>query len=209
MANVANVSVDEAERVLADEAKAEEDLLDELDDGDFLASYRENRIQELKKQAATLNTLKARDHGQYTELPSEKEFLKLTTATSRCIVHFYKEGFERCRIMDMHMANLARKHYGVKFAKLEVEKAPFFVEKLALKVLPAVIAFKDGLVVERMIGFEAFGTVLPDDFKTEILERRLFECGIFNDRTSRIPGADSDGESSEEENLPKRGLFGR
>ena len=44
---------------------------------------------------------------------------------------------------------LSQKYYETKFAKLNVDKAKFFVNKLSIRVLPVLICFKKGLVVDR------------------------------------------------------------
>ncbi len=68
-------------------------------------------------------------------------------------------------------------HVATKFVKLNAEKAPFFVEKLAVKVLPTIVLFKDGIALDRIVGFEEFGG--SDDFKTEILAQRIAKKGII------------------------------
>ncbi len=45
-----------------------------------------------------------------------------------------------------------------------------------MKVLPTVICFQDGLVVDRIVGFEELGST--DAFKTATLERRLIKSGV-------------------------------
>jgi len=52
------------------------------------------------------------------------------------------------------------------FLHINAEKAPFFVQKLALTVLPAVLVFKDGVKGEQLFGFEDIGG--KDDFRTEV-----------------------------------------
>jgi thioredoxin-like negative regulator of GroEL len=44
---------------------------------------------------------------------------------------------------------MAKKYFDTKFVKINVEAAPFFVEKLGIKVLPCLISFVDGQVVDR------------------------------------------------------------
>lgn len=52
------------------------------------------------------------------------------------------------------------------FLHLNAEKAPFFVQKLALTILPAILVFKDGVKGEQLFGFEDLGG--KDDFRTEV-----------------------------------------
>jgi len=45
---------------------------------------------------------------------------------------------------------LAPRHFETKFAKMNVEKAKFFVSKLKIQVLPIVICFENGIVIDRL-----------------------------------------------------------
>ncbi|ONM27471.1 Thioredoxin domain-containing protein PLP3B [Zea mays] len=47
-----------------------------------------------------------------------------------------------CQDHDKHLKTLAPVYVGTKFVKLDAENAPFFVAKLAIKILPCVILFK-------------------------------------------------------------------
>ena len=64
-------------------------------------------------------------HGEYQELSEEKEFFEASKKSENMICHFYREGFERCRIVDKHFEILCRKHIETKFCKLNAEKSPF------------------------------------------------------------------------------------
>lgn len=44
---------------------------------------------------------------------------------------------------------LTKKYFETKFAKINVDKAKYFVEKLKIRVLPAVLCFINGKVVDR------------------------------------------------------------
>lgn len=45
-----------------------------------------------------------------------------------------------------------------------VQDAPFFVEKLQVKMLPCVVMFVSGVAVDRIVGFDSLGAA--DDFPT-------------------------------------------
>jgi hypothetical protein len=49
---------------------------------------------------------------------TEGEFLETVTNTPHVVTHFFQEGFERCKIMDKHLAILARKYWDTRFVKL-------------------------------------------------------------------------------------------
>jgi len=73
--------------------------------------------------------------------------------------------------MDMHLSKIAVDHGETRFVKLDAEKAPFFIKKLGVQVLPTVCCFIDGVLKDKVTGFEELGGV--DTFKTLTLIRRL------------------------------------
>ncbi|KAK2190503.1 hypothetical protein NP493_78g07016 [Ridgeia piscesae] len=172
-------TLEEAKSIIEDKSLAEEKLHEELEneDLDIPSHIREARFEELRKQAAEFEGMKDRHHGLYSDLKAEKEFLELTTTEERCVVHFYHVDFRRCDIMDKHLKEIAQKYFETKFARISVDSAKFFVTKLKIQVLPYVICFKKGVVVDRIVGFEELGNT--DGFTTTLLERRLGQSGII------------------------------
>jgi hypothetical protein len=76
--------------------------------------------------------------------------------------HFFHKDFRRCQIIDEHLevhsyphqsANsgqtLSKKHYQTRFIKVDVENVPFLVVSLKVQVLPCILAFIDGIGVDR------------------------------------------------------------
>lgn len=61
---------------------------------------------------------------------------------------------------------------------MNVENAPFLVVKLKVQVLPCVLAFVNGVSVDRIIGFEGIGYT-EHTFKTSDLENRLLASGVI------------------------------
>lgn len=88
--------------------------------------------------------------------------------------------FQRCKILDKHLAVLAKKHLETKFIKLNVEKAPFLTERLKIKVIPTLALVKDGKTKDYVVGFTDLGNT--DEFPTEMLEWRLGCSNIINYR---------------------------
>ncbi len=68
---------------------------------------------------------------------------------------------------------MAAKYPEVHIAKINVGRAKFFVNKLNIQVLPAVLCFIDGVLKHRIIGFESFGNV--DTFTTRQIEKKLWK----------------------------------
>lgn len=157
----------------------EDALIAELeeDDGAFSA-LREKRLEQLHQEMTRAKAMKRSEHGTYTEIKDEKQLMDITTSTKLCVVHFMKPDFNRCRIMDQKLAMLAEKHFDTRFISVNVENAPFLVVKLKIKVLPCVLAFRDGVSSDRIIGFEGIG-YKPDTFTTQELENRLLSSGVL------------------------------
>ncbi|XP_020397890.1 thioredoxin domain-containing protein PLP3A [Zea mays] len=112
------------------------------------------------------------------------------------ICHFYHREFYRCKIMDKHLKTLAPIYVGTKFVKLDVENAPFFVAKLAIKILPCVILFKKGIVVDRLVGIQDLRS--KDDFLTRALEHILIlkTKGIIDEKKKDDDDADEESEAN-------------
>ena len=155
-----------------------EDLEKETENDPAMAHLREARIQQLASDLARLKSLRSEGYGSYHDVKDEKVLLEITTSHRRCIVHFHKTDFNRCRIMDDHLKTIAEEHLEAKVVKINVEHAPFLVTKLNVKVLPCVIAFIDGVSVDRVIGFEGLGYG-EDTFQTKDLEQRLVQVGVL------------------------------
>lgn len=127
--------------------------LEEEDD----SSYRAQRLQELKSTATAnpSNTVTK----AYITLTGDDEALNFTTEHERAVVHFFHPDFARCSTMDSHCEVIAERHAeyadgDVAFSRINVNNAPFVVEKLAVRVLPCVIGFVKGVVKGRITGFE-------------------------------------------------------
>ncbi|RHZ71235.1 hypothetical protein Glove_261g82 [Diversispora epigaea] len=158
----------------------EDEIFEELEnDDDFaVASFREKRMEQLKQEMMKLQEMRQNDHGSCTEILSEKEILKITTTSKLCVVHFFHKEFRRCKIMDKHLTTIAQRHFKTKFVKIDVENANFLVTKLGIQVLPCVISFVDGIVIDRIVGFEDLGNT--DSFTTAALELSLSKSGVIS-----------------------------
>ncbi|KAL8887706.1 MAG: hypothetical protein Q9215_004743 [Flavoplaca cf. flavocitrina] len=155
----------------------EDELLDILDDDPALDTFREQRLQQLHEEFNKAKHLRNQEHGSYTEINDEKTLMDIvSTDAELCAVHFFKSDFHRCGIMNQHLEALAPLHFETRFLRINVENAPFLVTKLKVQVLPCVIAFKKGVSVDRIIGFEGLGYT-EDTFSTHDLEQRLLQSG--------------------------------
>ncbi|KAI4126089.1 MAG: hypothetical protein LQ338_003925 [Usnochroma carphineum] len=170
----------------------EDDLLDSLENDPTLHSMREQRMQQLHEEFTRAKHLRNQDYGQYTEIKDEKTLMDMVnTGAELCATHFFKSDFHRCAIMDGHLEKLAPLHFDTRFLRINVENAPFLVTKLKVQVLPCVIAFKKGVSIDRIIGFEGLG-YSEDTFSTQDLERRLVKSGVLvREKCSGKQGAGS------------------
>eukprot|EP00745_Piridium_sociabile_P045687 TRINITY_DN99427_c0_g1_i1.p1 TRINITY_DN99427_c0_g1~~TRINITY_DN99427_c0_g1_i1.p1 ORF type:complete len:207 (+),score=70.70 TRINITY_DN99427_c0_g1_i1:39-659(+) len=188
----ARTTANQAQAIIDDKSLAEEKLWEELENEDIPSYIRESRLEALKKQSQDYHEMREKQHGEYSTLEDEKMVLDTTTSIARCVVHFFHADFRRCDIIDGHLEKLSQKYFETKFARISVEKAKFLVSKLKIQVLPAIYCFKKGIVVDKIVGFEEMGNT--DDFRTDILERRLAKSGCI--------------EMPEDEDPKKKTIFG-
>ncbi|KAJ6628745.1 GTPase inhibitor [Mycena sp. CBHHK59/15] len=170
-----------------EEEEDEDAIFAELEDeieNDSNAEMREHGLQVLRQQMEQLKEMQENQHGHYTEIKDEKEVVRVTAREPRCVVHFYHPNFKRCEIMDKHLAKLAPKYFNTRFFRVFVESVPWLVEKLAIKVLPCVICFVDGVTKDRLIGFEELGN--KDGFETAILELRFAVSGVIQKSSGNV-----------------------
>lgn len=151
--------------------------LNEMDEDD-LERLRERRLEALKKAQKQKQEWLSKGHGEYREIASEKDFFSEVKDTKNVVCHFYRNSTFRCKILDKHLAILAKKHVETKFLKLNVEKAPFLTERLRIKVIPTLALLIDGKTKDYVVGFTDLGNT--DEFTTEMLEWRLGCADVIN-----------------------------
>jgi thioredoxin-like negative regulator of GroEL len=130
----------------------------------------------MKKEFEKRQEFLGMGHGEIT-LVDQDDFLPKVTKSKYVVCHFFHPEFQRCKIMDRHLANVAKKYIATRFIRINADKSPFFVQKLAIRVLPTVVLFKDGVAVDRIVGFEELGG--NDKFKQIMLEKRIAQQGII------------------------------
>ncbi|CAL8266530.1 unnamed protein product [Lota lota] len=181
---MAGQTIDILAKVLEQSAKLMEEKVDEqlnkLDrmDDDEMDKLKERRLEALKKAQKQKQEWLSKGHGEYREIPSEKDFFGEVKESKNVVCHFYRDSTFRCKIVDKHLAILAKKHVETKFLKLNVEKAPFLSERLHIKVIPTLALLIDGITKDYVVGFSDLGNT--DDFPTEMLEWRLGCTDVIN-----------------------------
>ncbi|XP_072541273.1 thioredoxin domain-containing protein 9 [Salminus brasiliensis] len=164
-------------RLVEEQLDAELDKLERMDE-DELERLKERRLEALKKAQKQKQEWLSKGHGEYREIPSEKDFFSEVKDSKNVVCHFYRDSTFRCKIVDKHLNVLAKKHLETKFIKLNVEKAPFLSERLRIKVIPTLALVKDGKTKDYVVGFADLGNT--DEFSTEMLEWRLGCSDIIN-----------------------------
>ncbi|KAI5635925.1 thioredoxin domain-containing protein [Phthorimaea operculella] len=156
------------------EKKLDQELerLDALDSGD-LEAIRQARIAEMKQRAKKKQEWLANGHGEYTEVDNEKDFFTVCNKSEHVVCHFYKNDTPRCKIVDMHLKILAKKHVETRFVKIDAERAPFLTGRLKIRVIPTIACVKDNKMKDFIVGFTDLGN--RDDFSTEMLESEVIE----------------------------------
>lgn len=191
--NVMAAAARNLKKELADKAGADHHdrmaHVDMNDDDEALEQLHRDRMLQMKKEAEKRVEMTRNGHGSLTDV-KEEDFLSEVTNTNLVCCHFYHHEFERCRILDKHLSVLAPKYFETKFIKVHGPDAPFFVHKLQVQVLPCLVMFRNGIAFDRIVGFEEL--MGKDDFKTSILENRLFCTGILKMKTKTEDDSDEE-----------------
>lgn len=173
----------------ASRSYAQVDMDDLMDDPDLERLHAE-RLAAMQREVEKRAKMQQKGHGSYEEV-EEGDFLAVVTQTGLVVAHFYHRDFERCRIMDKHLSVLCKQHFDTRFIKISAPDAPFFVEKLQVRMLPCVLMFVGGVAVDRIVGFESLGAA--DDFPTSQVEKKLLKGGVIKEPPPQQDDSDDEG----------------
>jgi len=166
-----------AAKIMEEQVDQEIKDLEKLDEDD-LEAIRRRKMDMMKKMQEKKQEWRAAGHGEYSEIPEEKEFFTVTKGSDRCVIHFYRDETFRCKILDKHFDILAKKHSETIFRKINAEKCPFLCDRLKVRVIPTVLMIKNQQTTGQMVGFSDLGNT--DEFSTEMLEWRLAHAEVIN-----------------------------
>jgi len=166
-----------AAKIMEEQVDEEMNKLEKLDEDD-LEVIKKRRMDAMKNAQKKKTEWLKQGHGEYTEIPEEKEFFNVTKNSQNVVCHFYRDETFRCKILDKHLKILAQKHIETKFCKINADKTPFLCERLKIKVIPTIILIKDSLTRGYVVGFTDLGNT--DEFSTEMLEWRLAHAEVIN-----------------------------
>jgi hypothetical protein len=188
-----------------------DDILAELEAEDD-ADYRSQRLEQLKSQAKSIQSSTAIQQAIFKTLAGDDECLQFTTEHDRAVVHFFHPDFARCGVMDQHCELIASKHNDVgnadlAFGRVDVRNAPFVVEKLGIRVLPAVLGFVKGVAKGRVTGFDGIAWQSKEDgpVVSAALEAKLLEWTVLKKRMLD----DVDEDHDEGEQKPEKSAYQR
>ena len=149
-----------------------------------LEALRKARLDRMRKE---VESSKLRTAGEL-RLISQDEFLTTVTSHPRVVVLFFNSSFEQCAVMEQRLREVAMRHPETLFARIDAERAPFFVQKLAIRTLPPSAGFEDGKLVGKQIGFSGIpeGALSSAAAVVAGLERALDAMGVLD---AKVDGA--------------------
>lgn len=148
-------------------------------DDDELHEIRRKRLEQMQSQSKSRQRLQTIGHGEYNDI-EEKEFFQVVKNSDKVVCHFYRSSTWRCAVVDKHLSALAQLHFGVRFVKINAEKAPYLAERLRIVMLPTVMLIKNGKTDHSIIGFDELGD--KDDFTTNEFEEVLRNHDMLPER---------------------------
>ena len=152
------------------------DLLgDDIDSQQIMAIMKSSMIQRAQEQEQQNESL---NNPLYRTI-DEKDFLEITINSDVAIIHFFSPDFARCKKIDKTFDELSKRYQEASFMRIDAEKAPFFVTKFNIKVLPTVLCFVEGVKMLTLTGFEGLS---GDDFSSREMELLLQNKNILSSR---------------------------
>merc|ERR1719482_42738 len=143
---------------------------------DDIEEIRRKRLEQVKSTHSRKQQAMTQGHGTY-DVIDEKDFFDVAKKSEYIVVHFYRPSTWRCEIVDRHLKQLAVKHWGTRFVKIDAEKSRYLVERLRIWCLPSLVLCKGGKTEKTISGFDEFGG--GDEFTTEMMEKTLAAYGVI------------------------------
>lgn len=71
-----------------------------------------------------------------------------------CVVEFYSESCKVCKLMFEVVEKLSSKHKDINFYKIDAVQSRNICSQRKILSLPTFLIFKDGIQVEKIVGFK-------------------------------------------------------
>lgn len=137
---------------------------------DDIIEIRRKRMERMRYDHQQKKTSLQAGCGVYDELKDEKDFFAEAKKHKRMVCVFFREGHDSTGILQRHFDELARRHWRVRFCRVNGEKAQFLSEKLHIWMLPSTVLVKDGQTDYTIRGLDEFGGM---DGTTDHVEQLL------------------------------------
>lgn len=85
--------------------------------------------------------------------------------------------------MEKHLKILCQQFPQTQFLCMNAEKSLFFVNKLSIRSLPTLCIFIDGVLKDKILGFEGLS---GDEFLTWELAAKLSQSGVIENPKEKI-----------------------
>ncbi|CAG9861655.1 unnamed protein product [Phyllotreta striolata] len=119
-----------------------------IEESEVVMNKLARTLQIYKRTISTNSSLK-----KIITITNNDEFLaKVMNSKNPVIVNFHAEWCEPCHILTPKMKELIEPRTDVDLAIIDVEHNPELVHTFEVKAVPAVLAVKDGLVIDKFIG---------------------------------------------------------
>jgi hypothetical protein len=180
-------------------SNSDEDIDLMLND-DFVKGFEERRLNQWKAQRSfkedscsySSDEEAIGDYVDYTtvyDASGDADILAWTTSSSEkngiVIVHFYHPDYSTSKVVDEHLANLAKRFPRVKCCRVSVLSCPFLVAKFKIQMLPYIAIFKNGFKVDQVIGFDELGGSTNFGLET-FIERINKSFVLFNSAKKKL-----------------------
>ena len=109
---------------------------------------KQKKLQEMmQKQNQVLNA----EQTDVLEL-DESNFDKTVSSENPTLVDFWAEWCGPCKAMHPVFTRLSKKYTNIKFARVNVDQCQSIAQKFGIQAIPTFLMFKNGQVVEKMMG---------------------------------------------------------
>jgi hypothetical protein len=169
--------------------------LEELEDEDFLESYKQQRLKELQTLAkksvygSVYPISKPEYNREITEASNQGPvFLNLTSATGTNV---------ESRVLSLLWRQAAQEYGDIKFTEMQADKA---IEGYPERNCPTILVYKNGDIIKQVVTLALVGGVKMSMLE---LDNLLVEVGAVSEKDIRILKRRREAEEAEDEKLAR------